>query len=104
MAVPRDVIDARGSFDSRTFSEDNRISHTSKDERDRPRAAIDTSMSTTRWHSRAGNGFKDYSTPRPMALGGTRNRYPVQRSGIPTVLKVAIPVVVIAIIIAVFFL
>lgn len=57
VAGNREVIDGRGSIDSRTFNESHQISSLSHDERDRPRAAIDASMTQTRWHSRAGQGF-----------------------------------------------
>jgi len=52
----REVIDARGSIDSRTFNETHEISSTTKDVRDRHAAELD-SMSHTSWHSRAGQGF-----------------------------------------------
>ncbi len=52
----REVIDARGSIDSRTFNETHEISSTTKDARDRHSAELD-SMSHTSWRSRAGQGF-----------------------------------------------
>ena len=64
----REVIDGRGSIDSRTFNESHQISALSHDDRDRPRAAIDASMTETRWHSRAGQGFD--SVPDAGAMGG----------------------------------
>ena len=64
----REVIDGRGSIDSRTFNESHQISSLSHDDRDRPRAAIDASMTETRWHSRAGQGFD--SVPDAGAMGG----------------------------------
>lgn len=62
----REVIDARGSIDSRTFNETHEISSTTKDIRDRHAAELD-SMSRTSWHSRAGQGFDavpDAGAPR----------------------------------------
>ncbi len=52
----REVIDARGSIDSRTFNETHEISSTTKDARDRHSAELD-SISHTSWRSRAGQGF-----------------------------------------------
>ncbi len=64
----REVIDARGSIDSRTFNETHEISSTTKDERDRHAAELD-SMSHNSWHSRAGQGFDgpDAGSVRRMA-------------------------------------
>lgn len=55
----REVIDGRGSIDSRAFNETHELVGYSIDERDKPRAAVDDSFSETRWHSRAGQGFSD---------------------------------------------
>ena len=66
-AGDREVIDGRGSIDSRTFNESHQISSLSHDDRDRPRAAIDASMTQTRWHSRAGQGFD--AVPDAGAMG-----------------------------------
>lgn len=53
----REIIDARGSIDSRAFSERDQLIGYSIDEDDKPEPAIDASLTQTRWHSRAGQGF-----------------------------------------------
>lgn len=57
-ALNREVIDGRGSIDSRTFNESHQISGYSRDERDRPDPMLDTVSSRTSWRSRAGQGFE----------------------------------------------
>ena len=56
-SVNREVIDARGSIDSRAFHEHDQIMGYSIEEQDKPEPAIDASLHHTRWHSRAGQGF-----------------------------------------------
>lgn len=71
----RDIIDARGSIDSRAFNEKNELVGYSIDGRDRPRPAIDASNPKTKWHSHAGQGFNgkpDASTTGPMGFLGRR--------------------------------
>jgi hypothetical protein len=53
----RDVIDGRGSVDSRAFNELNELVGYSVDKRDRPNPAVDSSNQKTKWHSHAGQGF-----------------------------------------------
>ena len=55
-ALNREVIDGRGSIDSRTFNESHQISAYSRDDRDRHDPMIDT-MDNRTWYSRAGQGF-----------------------------------------------
>lgn len=52
----REVIDARGSIDSRTFNETHEISSIARDARDRHDPSLDT-ISHKTWYSRAGQGF-----------------------------------------------
>lgn len=70
--VNREVIDGRGSIDSRAFNETHELVGYSIDERDRPRAAVDGSFSQTRWHSRAGQGFSDVPDSGSTRPGSTR--------------------------------
>ena len=56
----REVIDARGSIDSRTFDETRQISSVLKTDDDRPNVNLDDGPDRNSWHSRAGQGFNDY--------------------------------------------
>lgn len=53
----REVIDGRGSIDSRAFNEKNELVGYSIDKADTPEPAIDASNPKTKWHSHAGQGF-----------------------------------------------
>ncbi|MCI8469279.1 MAG: hypothetical protein HFJ75_07330 [Eggerthellaceae bacterium] len=127
-APDREVIDGRGSIDSRTFNESHQISSLSHDERDRPRAAIDASMTEGRWHSRAGQGFD--AVPDAGALGTLPGRVRAHRppsgvgfsggvvsgrgdyagtgggflSGVPLFFKVTVPIIVVLVIVLLFLL
>lgn len=108
--VSREVIDARGSIDSRTFNETHEISSTTKDVRDRHAAELD-SMSHTSWHSRAGQGFDAVPdagaarriAPRPpsnigfsggvMSSGPNYGRPGASRLLVPVLLLVAVVLV-----------
>lgn len=115
----REVIDARGSIDSRTFNESHQISAYSRDERDRHDPMVDTVEARTTWRSRAGQGFDGavdpagaHAMPAPLRPRGSRAsdvgfsgvmsgraNYSAPASGplaaLPTFLKVTIPVIVI---------
>lgn len=118
----REVIDGRGSIDSRAFNETHELVGYSIDDRDRPQATVDDSFSESRsrWHSRAGQGFSsspDTRSSRSRAgqqrqrrsgvgfSGGVvsgRANYTAPRSGIlgfiaslPLFLKIAIPVIIV---------
>ena len=52
----REVIDGRGSIDSRAFNERNELVGYSIDETDRPEPALDTTSSSSRWNSQSGHG------------------------------------------------
>lgn len=131
-AGDREVIDGRGSIDSRTFNESHQISSLSHDERDRPRAAIDASMTQTRWHSRAGQGFDAVpdagalsSLPGRVRSGAATHRAPSGvgfsggvvsgrgdyagigggfLSGVPLFFKVTVPIIVVLLVILIFLL
>ena len=124
-ALNREVIDGRGSIDSRTFNESHQISGYSRDERDRPDPMVDTMEARTTWRSRAGQGFDgvpDSGTralpvmPRPRrstnpgfsrtSVGGRRDYGAPSHAptGMPTFLKVTIPVMIILLIVIIFLL
>ncbi len=113
----RDVIDGRGSVDSRAFNERNELVGYSIDARDKPQAAVDTTYTDTRWHSRAGQGFTDasdmgvsslstddHSADRGRYRGLNNNAYSNagnQRrtfGGVPLFVRIAVPVIIILII------
>ncbi len=120
----RDVIDARGSIDSRAFNETHELVGYSIDERDRPRAAVDASFTQTRWHSRAGQGFSDVPdsgaphrpaplTPRKTDVGFSggvmsgRANYTAPKTGfaaLPLAVKILVPVALIAVIAVIVYL
>ena len=113
----REVIDGRGSIDSRAFNETHELVGYSIDGRDRPKAAVDASFSKTRWHSRAGQGFSDvpdsgaarHAPARPQRRsevgfsGGVmsgRANYTAPKTGlagVPLFVKIAVPIIVVLI-------
>lgn len=120
--LDREVIDGRGSIDSRAFNETHELVGYSIDERDKPKAAVDDSFSDARWHSRAGQGFSHVPdagarrAPRPRPRMGNvgfsggvvsgRANYTAPRPGIlgflaslPLFVKIAVPVIIVLIII-----
>lgn len=118
-ALNREVIDGRGSIDSRTFNESHQISGYSRDDRDRHDPTLDTVNSRTNWHSRAGQGFEAVPDPasrnlplRPREVRGNgvgfsggvmsgRADYTAPRGGggVPLFLKIAIPVIVVLLVV-----
>lgn len=124
-ALNREVIDGRGSIDSRTFNESHQISGYSRDERDRPDPMVDTMEARTTWRSRAGQGFEGVPDSGARALPviprtrrttnpgftrtpvggrgdyGARGRAP---KGMPTFLKATIPVMIILLAVIVYLL
>ena len=111
-ALNREVIDGRGSIDSRTFNESQQISGYSRDERDRPEPMVDTVNARTSRRSRAGQGFD--AVPDAGAMSRPRIPRPsAQRaygassgaaSGIPTFLKVTLPIVVVLLLVILYLL
>lgn len=119
-ALNREVIDGRGSIDSRTFNESHQISGYSRDDRDRPDPMLDTVSSRTNWRSRAGQGFEaspdtaSHGLPlRPRDMRGSgvgfsggvmsgRADYAASSSrgaGIPLFLKISIPIIAILLVV-----
>lgn len=122
----REVIDGRGSIDSRAFNETHELVGYSIDDRDKPRAAVDASFSETRWHSRAGQGFSDVPdggarppiaprAPRGGNVGFSggvvsgRANYTAPSgvrgflAGLPLAVKIAVPVLVLIVILVIVF-
>lgn len=115
----REVIDARGSVDSRAFNEFNELVGYSIDDRDRPQPFVDSTASKSRWKSHAGQGFdgtRDRSSApvRPtsrnsgVSLSNLSNTISGKDSygnpkagiaGLPAFVKIAVPVIVVLIII-----
>lgn len=102
----REVIDGRGSIDSRAFNEMNRLVSYSVEESDKPDPMIDTSNPKAKWHSHAGDGA-NARLSRRMDLGSLsdtisgRANYGHKSafSTLPPFVKIAIPVIVILIVI-----
>lgn len=122
-ALNREVIDGRGSIDSRTFNESHQISAYSRDERDRHDPMVNTAPPRTTWRSRAGQGFdaapeggagahglplRQRTSSGNVGFSGVmsgRADYSASSSplaGIPLFLKVTIPVIVILLIVILF--
>lgn len=91
----RELIDARGSIDSRTFNEEGRISSIAKDKRDRHEAMVRTETSNLRWSSRSSNvGFSG----GVLSSGSDYGRPDGSSSSVPLFFKIAVPVIVLLVI------
>ena len=120
-ALNREVIDGRGSIDSRTFNESHQISAYSRDDRDRHDPMIDVVDNRT-WHSRAGQGFVAPAEGAPGApaparrprgssasdvgfagvMSGRANYGGTQGgSGVPMFVKIAVPLIVVLLVVIV---
>ena len=112
-ALNREVIDGRGSIDSRTFNESHQISGYSHDDRDR--------HARTNWRSRAGQGFEAVSdggvsaplrsrASRASEVGFSgvmsgRANYSAPSgplAAVPSFLKVTVPIIVVLLAIILF--
>jgi hypothetical protein len=109
-SLNREVIDGRGSIDSRTFNESHQISGFAREEEDRHDPMIDTVTSHKSWQSRAGQGFVSPMNSQQGGVGfsggvmsGRADYGPQQHgfSAIPLFLKVAIPVIVVLLVVLV---
>ncbi len=60
----REVIDGRGSIDSRAFNERNELVGYSIDEHDKPEPLVDSTDSQSRWNSHAGQEFMTQESRR----------------------------------------
>lgn len=65
----REVIDGRGSIDSRAFNERNELVGYSIDEADKPDPMLDTTASASRWNSQSGQGADGRPMRRNPDLG-----------------------------------
>ena len=92
----RELIDARGSIDSRTLNEEGRISSVAKDARDRHDAYVQGGYSGSRWRSHSGSvgfsggvlsGGPDYGRPERNA------------SGVPLFFKIAVPLIAVLLVV-----
>ncbi len=121
----RELIDARGSIDSRTFDEERRISPVAKDDRDRHAASVETTSARNHWHSRSGQRSRNAASgirqpairgktsmpKQPSGIGFTRSVLSgpadyttpdkFSASNVPLFLKVAIPVIILLVIVAI---
>lgn len=104
----REVIDGRGSIDSRAFNEMNRLVSYSVDESDKPDPMIDTSNPKAKWHSHAGGDARprinrrvDLGSLSDSISGSANYGRSSAFSSLPPFVKVAIPVLAILIIILV---
>lgn len=105
----REVIDGRGSIDSRAFNERNQLVSYSVEESDKPDPMIDTSNPKAKWHSHSGDGASRGRVSRRTDLGslsdaisgranyGRANAF----ASLPPFVKVAIPVLAVLIIVLV---
>jgi cobalamin biosynthesis Mg chelatase CobN len=98
----REVIDGRGSVDSRAFNELNKLVGYSVDKADRPDPAVDKSNPKTRWHSHAGQNF---GSPDSGMRASANARRRSQRSqsmqnagGLPGIFSNIPPLVLVAIV------
>ena len=120
-ALNREVIDGRGSIDSRTFNESHQISGYSHDDRDRHDPMGDTVAARTNWRSRAGQGFEAVSdggvsaplrsrASRASEVGFSgvmsgRANYSAPSgplAAVPSFLKVTVPIIVVLLAIILF--
>ena len=114
----REVIDGRGSIDSRAFNEKNELVGYTIDEHDRHEPMVDVSESKSRWRSHDGRTTYQHlplsgkaSAPRPTriglqggSMGSRRNFAASNRPGIPLFVKIAIPLIVVLIGVLIFLL
>ena len=105
----REVIDGRGSFDSRAFNEHQMLVGYAIDERDRHEPELSAVDSNLRWQSRAGQGFEDKpaATRRFEGAPTTRRGKPTmvnreldRKKGMPFAAKLLIGLAVVAVIVA----
>lgn len=120
-ALNREVIDGRGSIDSRTFNESHQILGYSHDDRDRHDPMVDTVAARTNWRSRAGQGFEAVSdggvsaplrsrASRASEVGFSgvmsgRANYSAPSgplAAVPSFLKVTVPIIVVLLAIILF--
>lgn len=94
----RDLIDARGSIDSRTFNEEGRISSIAKDKRDRHAPSAESDFSKNRWRSHSGGiGFSGGVLSGGADYGKPENRF----SETPVFFKIMVPVIAVLVVIVI---
>lgn len=115
----REVIDGRGSIDSRAFNERNELVGYSINKDDRPRPAIDDSNPKTKWHSRSAFGANsglegrramhsfqknDLGSISDSVSGGKRLSNGGYSMGTPNLVKVVAAIVVVLLVILILIL
>lgn len=108
----REIIDGRGSIDSRAFNERHDLVSYSIDESDRPDPMIDTTNPKAKWHSHSGNepsqrtsvfvkrGFGSSVPSFSSSLAHSRStRRASFLANLPTFVKVVVPLIVVLLII-----
>lgn len=110
----REVIDGRGSIDSRAFNEQNRMVGYSVSEEDKPAPAVDASNPKAKWRSHAGQGFGNGARPRVNrhidlgslsdSISGSANygKGSSPFSSLPPFVRVVIPLLVLLLIVLIF--
>lgn len=102
----REVIDGRGSIDSRAFNEMNKLVSYSVEESDKPDPMIDASNPKAKWHSHAGDGAGvrprrsfDLGSLSDSISGSASYGRKSAFSSFPPFVRIAIPVLVVLIIV-----
>lgn len=120
-SADREVIDGRGSIDSRAFNEKNELVGYTIDERDRHDPMLDVNESKSRWRSHDGQYDAYQKMPvsggkrrhaRPSQIGiqggsiGSKRDFAAssQAGGIPLFVKVVIPLIVVLVVVLVILL
>lgn len=108
----REVIDARGSFDSRAFSEYDRIVSYSINEEDKPVPRVNSTLSKSRWRSHGRESVqKDKRVSRRFDLGSLSDSIsgksvygkPQQGySSLPLFARIAIPVLAVLLVVLIY--
>lgn len=106
----REIIDGRGSIDSRALNERNELVGYTIDERDQHDPMLDVNETKNRWKSHAGQGFVDSPNRTPTRrviqsspLGGSDSNGSFL-AGIPMIVKILVPVIIILAIVLFFIL
>lgn len=104
----REVIDGRGSIDSRAFNEMNKLVSYSVEESDKPDPYIDTSNPKAKWRSHAGDGASarprvdrriDLGSLSDSISGSANYGKGSAFSSLPPFVRIVVPVLIILIIV-----
>ena len=98
----REVIDGRGTIDSRAFHEYNLITDMTISDEDQHEATLTTTQSPKRWKTRASNTASNIESGNQQMFKGS---LPAKTFGdLPTFFKISIPTIIILIIIVIILL